>query len=263
MTAVDGTTTARGRRGPRAAPFVRLVRTEARLFLREPMAVLWALVFPPVLLVILGCVPSFRERSADLHGLRVIDLYVPIMVIFVVAMTAVNVLPATITSYREKGILRRLSTTPLPPSRLLLAQVVLNVVLETLVLVLVVAVGRIGFGVALPKQPVAYAIVFACAVLALLALGMVIAAVSPNAKVGNALGMILFFPLMFFAGLWLPVAAMPAVLRRIAEYTPVGAATQALGQAAAGDWPNPVHLLVLVGYAVVFSLVAIRFFRWE
>lgn len=244
-------------------PFLRLVRTEARLFLREPMAVVWAVAFPPVLLVVLGCIPAFRKPVDGLGATRVIDLYVPILVMFVVAMTAVNTLPATITQYRERGVLRRLGTTPLPRSRLLLAHVAVNVVVETAVLVLLMAVGRIAFGVALPRQPLAYALVFACAVVSLLALGMVIAAVAPSAKAGNALGMILFYPLMFFAGLWLPVAVMPGVLRRIAEFTPVGAATQAFGQAATGSWPNPVHLLVLVGYAVVFGILAIRFFRWE
>ena len=35
----------------------RLTATESKLFLREPAAVFFALVFPPLLLVILGLVP--------------------------------------------------------------------------------------------------------------------------------------------------------------------------------------------------------------
>jgi ABC-2 type transport system permease protein len=243
--------------------FAVLVRTEAKLFLREPMAVLWAIAFPPLLLVILGCVPAFRVHQHELGGLRVIDLYVPIMILFVVAMTAVNTLPGAISLYRERGVLRRLATTPMPASRLLLAQVVVNVAVEVLVLLLVVAIGRIGFGVALPRAPLGYLVAFLLVLCAMLALGMMVAAVAPNTKVSNALGMILFFPLMFFAGLWLPVAAMPATLRHIAEFTPAGAATQALGDAAAGSWPGWVHLAVLAGYAVVFGTVAVRSFRWD
>ena len=99
--------------------------------------------------------------------------------------------------------------------------------------------------------------------LALLALGMFVAAVSPTGKVANALGSILFFPLMFFAGLWIPLPLMPGTLRTGGDFTPRGAGVQALQEAAAGDWPQLGHLAVLAGWIVVMSAAAARFFRWE
>jgi hypothetical protein len=95
----------------------KLALTEARLFWRDPTGWFFALAFPPLLLVILGSIPAFREPDAELGGLRVIDLYVPILVGFVLAMLAISVLPSYLATYREKGILRRLSVTPVQPSR--------------------------------------------------------------------------------------------------------------------------------------------------
>ena len=66
----------------------KLTVTELKLFMRDPIAWFFAIAFPPLLLVILGSIPAFREPSEDLGGLRVIDLYVPIMVGFVLAMLA-------------------------------------------------------------------------------------------------------------------------------------------------------------------------------
>ena len=97
---------------------------------------------------------------------------------------------------------------------------------------------------------------------ALLAVGLAVAAVSPTGKVAGAVGNILFFPLMFFAGLWIPLPVMPELLRRIGELTPLGAGVEALQEAAAGQWPGAGHLAVLVAYIVVLSAGAVRVFRW-
>jgi ABC-type glutathione transport system ATPase component len=63
-------------------------------------------------------------------------------------------------------------------------------------------------------------------------------------------------------GLWLPIAAMPAVLRHVSHATPLGAAVQAMTDAWPGHW-HPLYLLILAGYAVVFAGAAASLFRWE
>ena len=68
---------------------------------------------------------------------------------------------------------------------------------------------------------------------------------------------------MFFAGLWIPRAAMGDTLRAVSDWTPVGAAVAALQDAMAGSFPEAKHLLVLLAYAVAGSLLATRLFRWE
>jgi ABC-2 type transport system permease protein len=66
-----------------------------------------------------------------------------------------------------------------------------------------------------------------------------------------------------FAGLWIPRATMPASLLRISDFTPLGAAVQAMQDSMGGSWPHPSGLAVLAGYAVVFTVAAARFFRWD
>lgn len=52
-----------------------VLRTEIRLFGREPGAIFWILLFPTLLLVILGSIPSFRQPDDSLGGLRLVDTY--------------------------------------------------------------------------------------------------------------------------------------------------------------------------------------------
>jgi ABC-2 type transport system permease protein len=65
-----------------------------------------------LLLVIFGELPAFHQAQSLLGGLTLFDLYVPILVAFSVAMLALLGLPMPLVSYRELGVLRRLSTSP-------------------------------------------------------------------------------------------------------------------------------------------------------
>ena len=90
-----------------------------------------------------------------------------------------------------------------------------------------------------------------------------LSALSRTTKIAGAIGSAALFPAMFCAGVWLPVQAMPDLLARIVGWTPFGAAAQALNEAAAGDWPDWSHLAVLVGWTVLLTAAAARWFRWE
>jgi hypothetical protein len=77
----------------RGAALGRLTRTEFRLFLRERIGPIWGVGFPLVLLIIFGSIPSFSRAQASLGGLTELDLYVPILIAFVIAMLVLNALP--------------------------------------------------------------------------------------------------------------------------------------------------------------------------
>ncbi|MFJ8393839.1 ABC transporter permease [Streptomyces sp. NPDC094144] len=247
---------------PAGASFA-VLRSETRLFLREPGSLFWILVFPTVLMTVLGLIPSFREHDDGLGGRRVIDLYVPVAVLLAMIMAGLQAMPPVLTGYRERGILRRMSVTPVRPAALLGAQIVLHGVAALGSAVLVMAVGRIAFGVRLPGQPFGYLLALLLAVACVLALGSLVCAVSRTTKISAAIGSVVFFPMMFTAGVWVPVQAMPGTLRHIVQATPFGAASQALDRAASGAWPSWGCLGVMVLWAVAVAAVAIRTFRWE
>ncbi|MFI6520911.1 ABC transporter permease [Spirillospora sp. NPDC050679] len=240
-----------------------VLRAEFRLFTREPFSLFWIVVFPTVLLTILGLIPSFREADPDLGGNRVIDLYVPVNVLLAMIMAGIQVLPPVLAGYRERGILRRMSTTPVRPASLLAAQIALHFAAAVLSALLVIAVGRIAFDVALPGHLPGYLLALLLGALSALALGAAVTAVSPTVKATTVVGSIVFFPAMFLAGVWLPVQAMPDLLRRVVEYFPFSAASQALNQAAEGGWPDWAHLGVTAAWAAVLIAAAVRWFRWE
>ena len=97
---------------PRPPALRRLTLTELTLFLRERAGVIWGIGLPMALLIVFGNVPGFRKPvSPAVPQVSVLDSYVPVLLAFVLAMIALNVLPPVLAGYREKGVLRRLSAT--------------------------------------------------------------------------------------------------------------------------------------------------------
>ncbi|WBO63758.1 ABC transporter permease [Streptomyces camelliae] len=240
-----------------------VLRTEFRLFRREPGAVFWIFLFPTLLLAILGSIPSFRHADTALGGLRPVDAYVPIAVLIALIMSGAQALPQVLTGYRERGILRRMAVTPVRPSALLSAQMTVQGAVALASALLVLTVGRLAFGVTLPRQPAGYLLALLLAAAAALALGSVVSALSRTTKIAGAIGTAVFFPMMFCAGVWIPVRSMPHALAQVVELTPFGAAARALDQAAAGNWPGWGHLGVLAAWTVLLTAGAGRWFRWE
>jgi ABC-2 type transport system permease protein len=238
-----------------------LLKTETKLLLREPILLFWGVLFPLVLLAVMGLAGD--DPDPDLGGLTLVQTYVPVLIAFTFTVLGTSALPTAVATYRERGILKRLATTPVRPSRLLGAQMTTSAAMAAATAILILVVGRVAFGVPLPGAPLAFVLAVVLAAAALLGIGLLIAALAPRTRVAGAIGTMLFFPLMFFAGLWAPRATMSDTLRDIGDYTPLGAAVQALQDATAGAWPSVSQLLVMAAYAVICAILATRLFRWQ
>jgi ABC-2 type transport system permease protein len=247
----------------RSSALARLCATELKLLLRERVRLGLTIVFPIVLLIILGSFHSLRKPEAVYGGYSFIDVYTVTLVVFALALQALTNLPMILADYRERGVLRRLQTTPIGPARVLAAQLVANLVVAAATVVVLFALARIAFGVPLPRQIGGFIVAVLLTAAELVGIGLLVAAVAPTGRVARGIGALLFYPMMFFAGLWIPLPNMSATLQHVSHATPLGAAIPALDNAAAGSWPTALQLGTMAAYAVVFGLGAAKFFRWE
>lgn len=222
----------------------KILFVEAKLHLRDGWSMLFTIALPLMLLLFLGGAagPAF-----------------PAMMVMLSMLTlSFSVLPGVLATYRDQGVLRRMSTTPVSPLRMLAVQLVINLMVAVVSTALLIA-----FGPGLPRNPAGFVLVFLLGAAALMAMGLVIAALAPNGKIAPAIGSAVMFPLMFVAGLWVPREYLPEVVRVIGDYSVAGPFAQALGDTWAGQAPHLPHLLVLAAGLVVFGGLAVRVFRWE
>lgn len=250
-------------------PFRALLRSEVRLFLRDTGNVIFVLGFPMILLIGMGfAIPGMRDAITDApepwYGLRAIDLFAPIMVCVAVATAGLSSLPAVLAGYRERGVLRRLSTTPMRPQSVLLAQLVVQAGGVLIGSGLALVAGRIVFGIPMPEQPLLTIALVIPAVAAIFGIGLLIGGLAAKATTASGLGMLVYFPMLFFAGLWTPGPLMPDALETVARFTPLGAASQAMTEAwLIGGGVPWVQVAVMVAWAAGFITLASRTFRWS
>jgi ABC-2 type transport system permease protein len=237
-----------------------MITAETRLFFREPGVWLLTILLPTIVLVAVGLVFGV-EPDPGLGGLRWIDIFAPSMVVMTLAILGVNLLPARLVKYREKGVLRRLSTTPASPRSVLIAQLVVNMGVAVVSLAVLLVVGNLVFGIPLPRDPVGFAVAFLLGMSALFALGLLVAAVAPSAGIASALFVPLFALVMLLGGVYLPRTMLPELLIRIGDYTPPG--VQALLDAWQGTSPQLAQLAVMALITVLAGAAAAKRFRWE
>lgn len=245
-----------------------LTRTEARLFSRDFGSVFFALVFPTVLLVGMSLViPGMRTEvegaGPPWDGLQVIHMFTPALVSVAIATVGLTTLPAYLAGYREQGIFRRLATTPMRPGGVLYAHMVISIITLLIAASAAVIVGVLAFDVPLPGQPLVLAAAFLLGAGAMLGFGLLIGGLAPKASSASGIGMLVYFPMLFFAGLWTPGPMMPDTLQTIASYTPLGAASQALSEGWFGTGTPWLQLAVMTVYSVVLLALGARFFRWS
>jgi ABC-2 type transport system permease protein len=247
---------------PRAA-FNKLLLNEARLAWRTPTGLGGGLGLPLLLLVVFAMLPGTRQPSPDLGGYSYFTLSYPILLTLMVLVLSINTLPQSMILYRQTGILRRLSVTPIPPAWLLAAQIVISLVVIVVGFIILAVAGAAAFSLELPQNLPEFLLALILTVSSLFAVGLCMAAFIRNVSVAGGIGGILFFALMLFGGVWLPRPIMPAVLLDISNWTPLGAGVGALQNAMLGSFPSLQSLLVLAAYTTVFGYLAVRYFKWE
>lgn len=183
----------------RTRGFGRLVLTEGKVWLRSSNQ-FWALLFPTVLLLGMAAIsPELRQiASGDtwagtpFYGTSVINVVLPAELTLPIAITTLTIMPATFGGFREKGILRRFSATPIRPQSMFAAHFIINVTMALAGALIAVVVISFLFDVVIPNNIAMVVLGMA----ALMALGSLVSARVSRASTGTAIGNIIFFPLL-------------------------------------------------------------------
>ena len=243
---------------------MQLTKTEGKLFTRDPSMLFFGLVFPGLLLAMLGWLyPGFTDPAPELDGASYLAYYAPVTMAMGVAILALITLPPILGTYRQFGILRRLRTTPVHPARLLAAQMTVQLIVAVLAGTAALTIAAVVFDIGVPASPVWFLLTYVLGAASMFSLGILIASRAKRTSSAQAIGMAFFFPMLLFAGVWIPRSVMPDALLTVSDLTPLGSAVQALEDSWFGITPSAGNLAVMAVWAIVVGFIAVRVFRWE
>lgn len=228
-------------------------KCEFMRLLREPAFGVPVVAFPALFYLLFGVVLNKGSAGAAQYLLATYG-------VFGVIGAAMFGFGVTVATDREQGYLRLKRTLPVPMGAFLLAKMAMAALFAILISLVLALLASALAGVSLaPSQWALLLLVNVLGVLPFAAIGMYFGTLlSGNAA--PALLNVLYLPMAFLSGLWLPLSMLPDFLARIAPAWPAyhlgQLALKVVGHDEGGaTW---LHLLVLAVVTAAFFALAQR-----
>jgi ABC-2 type transport system permease protein len=207
---------------------------------------------------------GIKTISVSVHQLKYIDLFLPGIIGFTVLTTPMFGMTSICAEYRSRRYFKLLATTKLSKAEWLAAKVFFYVLLLFLSVAIMMVVGVVVFGMQATLTPVAILLIVA-GTFEFTSLGMVLGIFVRDPGTGEAIANAIGFPMMFLAGSFFPIDAMPPFLQTIARGLPLTYINEGLRATMVfgSDGTALAYLLITLGFAVVFFVVGARGLSWK
>ena len=252
---------------------VRLALHEARydekVFWRDPQAVFFTVGLPLLYLFIF--VTIFGDDVDRAYGLPVdvkaSTILVPGIVAIAIVSTAFQELTIAIVQDRERGMLKRVRATPVPPVAFIAGHVLKSIATCVLLTVVLLVLGRAIWGVQIPTDTLpALALAVGVGAASLCCVAFAFTALVRRGTAAAPMAAAAALTLFFISGNFFSVDNVPSWLSFTAGLFPVKHLNEALFTAlypgTTGSGIEGRDLLVIAAWGAVALAVAVRRFRW-
>ncbi|MEP7277887.1 MAG: ABC transporter permease [Bacteroidota bacterium] len=233
-----------------------LLRADFTTQWRNRKSVVLILLIPIVILI------SWKGLAFKLGGAFVLSNCITIGLIAIGLMGYSN----AVARDREKGIFQRLRVAPLTAWSIMASRLTVQL---AMILLLTAAVFIAGFYADhISLSPAGYAVGFAMAFVGgsvYLGLGQAVVGLIKNAETVSAVTRLVYFAFIM-VGMLADLGALGNTIGNAAKWSPYGTVKMILANGMQpGTWNqhSSIALAVTVGYALVFSGLGIKWFRWS
>jgi ABC-2 type transport system permease protein len=235
--------------------FWNIFKTELRLTSTSPDMLLFGLGFPIGIMILIGFISKPAAVQLGFGGI----------VAFGICAAGLMGLPLSLSDYRHRKILKRLKATPASPALLLGAQALTQWLFSLISGLAIWAIAAFVFKVSIAGPIWRFALSFLFVQFSIFSLGFLIAGLSPNMKVANAICSLLYFPMIFLSGTSVPYEILPRPIQTVSDFLPLTQGIKILKGAVLGApaAENLIGFAFLGIMALAAYALSLRFFKWE
>jgi ABC-2 type transport system permease protein len=240
----------------------RSTSVEAKLFLREPLTVVFTLALPLLFLFVLGGVFGNTPNPDFYRGAGALDFYVPSYCALVWASVGLLALPVHLVRYREDGVLRRLRASPAPPWTLFGSQVAVVFGISFVGSLLIIGLASVAYDIHFPHSVAGFAGAWLMCGVLFCALGMLLASI-PSSRGALGAGLGLFFVMMMLSGAGPPPEVLKGAVHWVSNLLPLTYMLRLLQDPWLGLPWSLADTVVVAGFTAAAAIAARFAFRWE
>lgn len=230
----------------------RLLWTELKLVLREPIVLTFVFAFPVLTVVVLGGV--FDGSGGGFEGADPAHHYLAAYIGVVIAAIGLIMLPVHLAGYRERGVLRRFQVSRFPRWALPAAHVLVGLVMSAVGIgVILLAVWLTG-SVPTPHDWGRTLLGLVLSAVAFVSVGVALGLLLPSARSAQGLGMLLFFPFLLLSGAGPPPNSMGDGMRTVSNWIPLTHVIRSIQEPWLSLGVANDHLAVVAGMLAVATL---------
>ena len=236
---------------------------ELKLFIREPITMAFTLILPILFLLVMGEVFGNNPDPDIYRGMGAMNIYTPSYLGLVMGAIGLFSIPVHLTSYRERGVLRRLRASSITTWTLFGSQLLVSFVLTIACSIILVALAFPIYSVMAPESIPLLIIALIISTISFTAIGILLGALLPTARAAQGIGLILFFMMMMLSGVAAPKEVMSDVMIYIGDAMPLTHIAVLLQDTWLGFGWNWARFGIVAGFGVGATVLAYRFFRWD
>lgn len=207
---------------------------------------------------------TLRSEPLISGSLGFIDFFMPGVIGMTITTTALIGTLEVNTKYKVRGILKKITTTPITKLEWVVSKVLYQSILGLITGGVIVAVGIAVFDIRVRLEPLAIPILFAGSA-AFAGMSMAIARFVREEETANAAGSAIALPMFFLGGTFFAIESMPPYLQAVAKAMPLTYVNEALRAAmiTGNEAALAFNGAVVAALALGFVLVGAAMTEWK
>ncbi len=207
---------------------------------------------------------EFNEASVTTTHFSNVDFYIPGITAAFIMTNGIIALTANTTEFKRRGIIKRLSITPLSKMDWIIGNVLSQTLLNLMLTAIMIGLGWLVFSVRVIPDALSLVLIVLGSIM-FSGIGMLLSGLVKDVEAASAIGNAIAFPMMFLSGVYFPLEVMPSYIQTIAKVLPLTYFADGLRYAMIYKYPEGIYtnMAIVAVLAVGFIIIGSLMTRWK